>query len=62
MTVREAAAILDVSPRQMQRLALEGQVEAVKVCRADHDDFVGPWKINGDSVRKLRRLRQKQGR
>lgn len=53
MTVSEAAGILDVSQRQMRRLCSQRQVEAKRV---------GPrraYKINGDSVRKLRRFRTK---
>jgi hypothetical protein len=53
MTTKEAAAELDVLPGQVARLIRKGRLLAVK----DWSKYPPRWKVNGQSVRKLRRAR-----
>lgn len=65
-TTEQAAARLDLSPRQVRRLIDEGKLTPLR--RANTKDRArtrcpaNAWMIDGDSVLKLKRARKAAGR
>jgi hypothetical protein len=65
-TTEQAAARLDLSPRQVRRLIDEGDLTTLRRANAKDRKRTGcapnAWMIDGDSVLKLKRARKAAGR